>query len=235
MLWGASSSDKGTSFSDAVKSLIDSGQNISYVLSFNEPDGTSSTGGSNISPSVAASTWIREIEPLKKLGLKLGAPAVTGSPSGMTWLQSFFTSCDGGCSADFIPIHWYGNFEGLASHIGQVLGAYPNMSDIWVTEYALPNADLKDTEAFYNESAALLDRWTNITHYSYFGSFRSDVSNVGPSVAMLTQNGKLTDIGSWYLGGSATGAVPKGGTAGRFTVFAGWLLLIFSACFWTAL
>src|ERR1700761_4884585 len=27
MLWGVSSSDKGTSFSDAVKSLVDSGQN----------------------------------------------------------------------------------------------------------------------------------------------------------------------------------------------------------------
>lgn len=54
----------------------------------------------------------------------------------------------------------------------------------------------------------------NITHYSYFGSFRSDVSNVGPNAAMLTQDGKLTDIGSWYLGGAATNNVPKGG-AGR--------------------
>jgi hypothetical protein len=50
----------------------------------------------------------------------------------------------------------------------------------------------------------------NLTHYSYFGAFRSDVSNVGPNAAMLNQDGKLTDIGSWYMGGVATNVVPKG-------------------------
>jgi hypothetical protein len=49
----------------------------------------------------------------------------------------------------------------------------------------------------------------NITHYSYFGAFRSDVSNVGANAAMLTQDGKLTDIGSWYMGGAATNNVPE--------------------------
>lgn len=51
---------------------------------------------------------------------------------------------------------------------------------------------------------------SNITHYSYFGAFRSDVSNVGPNSAMLTQNGQLTDIGSWYMGGAATNNIPNG-------------------------
>jgi hypothetical protein len=51
---------------------------------------------------------------------------------------------------------------------------------------------------------------SNLTHYSYFGAFRSDVSNVGPNAAMLTQDGKLTDIGSWYMGGFSTNNVPKG-------------------------
>lgn len=49
----------------------------------------------------------------------------------------------------------------------------------------------------------------NITHYSYFGAFRSDVSNVGVNTAMLTESGVLTDIGSWYMGGVATHNVPK--------------------------
>jgi len=70
-----------------------------------------------------------------------------------------------------------------------------------------------------------------ITHYSYFGSFRSDASNVGPNAAMLTQNGKLTDIGSWYLGGSATGNVPKG-AAGKSVVFAGWSALVALTGLW---
>ena len=71
-----------------------------------------------------------------------------------------------------------------------------------------------------------------ITHYSYFGAFRSDVSNVGPNAAFLTQDGKLTDIGSWYLGGTATGKVPKG-AAGRNTVFAGASLVVALISIWT--
>lgn len=70
------------------------------------------------------------------------------------------------------------------------------------------DAALSDTQSFFNSSAEYFDRLTYVTHYSYFGSFRSSVSNVGPNAAMLDQNGKLTDMGSWYLGGPATGNVP---------------------------
>jgi hypothetical protein len=159
MLWGAPNSDKDTTFSDGIKSQLNSGKKIPYVLSFNEPDGTKKTGGSSMAPSLAASTWIREIEPLKKLGVKVGAPAVTGSSQGMTWLQNFFANCKGGCTPDFIPVHWYGPFQGLASHLGEVTGTYKNISEVWVTEYALAHASLKESEDFYNQSAALLDRW----------------------------------------------------------------------------
>jgi hypothetical protein len=162
MLWGASSSNTGTTFLDGVKNLVSTGTNITYVLGFNEPDGSSSTGGSGIPADLAASTWIREIEPLKKLGIKLGAPAVTGAPTGFNWLQNFFTHCNGGCTPDFIPVHWYGNFEGLASHVGQVMGTYPNMT-VWVTEYALNNADLASTQTFYNQSSEWFDRMECVT------------------------------------------------------------------------
>ena len=97
------------------------------------------------------------IEPLKqKYGLTLGAPACTGAPSGFDWLQQFFGNCSGNCSVDFIPLHWYGNFEGLASHVGQYHGAYPNTS-LWVTEYADANDDLASTETFFNQSASWFD------------------------------------------------------------------------------
>lgn len=42
---------------------------------------------------------------------------------------------------------------------------------------------------------------------------------------MLTQDGKLTDIGSWYLGRDATGNVPKG-AAGRKDGFGGWGIVV---------
>lgn len=74
--------------------------------------------------------------------------------------------------------------------------------------------------------------YRNITHYSYFGAFRSDVSNVGPNSAMLTQKGELTDIGSWYLGGTATNNVPKGDAA-AIAKFAGWSLVVLATSVWT--
>ena len=73
-------------------------------------------------------------------------------------------------------------------------------------------------------------RDSNITHYSYFGAFRSDVSNVGPNAAMLTEEGKLTDIGSWYLGGVATNNIPHKGAAVTVTGFTSWGLALLAAC-----
>jgi hypothetical protein len=69
--------------------------------------------------------------------------------------------------------------------------------------------DLYDTQSFFNESAEYFDRLYYVERYSYFGSFRSTVSNVGPNVSMLDGSGRLTDIGSWYLGGAATNVVPN--------------------------
>ncbi|MCJ1310823.1 hypothetical protein MMC25_004490 [Agyrium rufum] len=223
MLWGAPQNPAtDTTFLDAVNSMVASGTNITAILFLNEPDGTTATGGSQVDPGTAATIWKTQVEPLKKKyngKISLGGPAVTGAPSGFNWLQTFFTECAGNCSVDFLPVHWYGNFEGLASHLGQVMGTYPNMTT-WVTEFADAGASLTDSETFYNQSSSYLDRLGNVTRYSYFGAFRSDVSNVGPNAAFLTQDGKLTDIGSMYLGQGATGNTPKG-AAGRYTAFAG--------------
>lgn len=222
MLWGTSD----TSFLSEVQTLVKNGRNITHVLTFNEPDGTTATGGSNIQPSTAATAWISEVEPLRKMGIKTGAPAVTGSQGGFTWLQEFFDSCHSqgtNCTADFFPVHWYGDFQGLASQLGQVVGTYPNKS-IWITEYAFNDQPLAATQSFFNSSAEYFDRLDYVERYSYFGSFRSDVSNVGPNAAMLTKKGQLTDIGSWYLGGAATNNNPSGSAATRPTIGVPWVL-----------
>jgi hypothetical protein len=85
--------------------------------------------------------------------------------------------------------------------------SFPNVTQ-WITEYNYNDQDLYTTQDFFNTSAEYFDRLDFVGRYSYFGSFRSKVSNVGQNAVMLNNAGELTDIGSWYLGGKATGVSP---------------------------
>lgn len=128
MLWGAPATPDDTSFLKTVKSLIkDKGINITNVLSFNEPDAPSSWGGSDMEPAAAAQIWVNNLIPLQEMGVRVGLPSCTGAPAGLTWLQNFLGECSkliskGGktknCTYDFLTLHWYDNFGGLASHMG---------------------------------------------------------------------------------------------------------------------
>lgn len=153
MQWGEDGAD---SFYDTVKRQVNAGKDIKYVLAFNEPDGCSD-GGSCVDAKTAAGIWKEQIEPLKELGLILGSPSVTGSPRGLSWMQDFFTECDGDCSPHFFAAHWYGDFEGMASYLGQVNATYPNMT-LWMTEYAYPDGTLEESQDFFNMSADYFDR-----------------------------------------------------------------------------
>jgi hypothetical protein len=133
MLWGAPSNLDDTSFLSTVKTLIeDRGINITHVLSFNEPDGPFAYGGSNMQPAAAAQVWVKNLIPLQEMGVRVGLPACTGAPSGLVWLQNFLSECSKlvstgdetrNCTYDFVTIHWYGTFEGLASHMGSYSAA----------------------------------------------------------------------------------------------------------------
>ena len=155
MLWGTSKDSPDSSFYADVKSLVDGGMDIKYVLGFNEPD-LCGSGGSCIGVEQAVRIWIKDVEPLKALGIKLGAPAVTGSSSGLAWLQQFYTQCAGKCTTHFLPVHWYGDFIGLAGYVGQVRAIYQNMT-MWMTEFGYPNTTLENTQEFYNQSTSFLD------------------------------------------------------------------------------
>lgn len=157
MLWGAPPSFNDTTFLDNVTAQITHGSNITHVMGFNEPDGSSDTGGSEVPPDDAAIYWVKQIQPLKKLGVQLGAPAVTGGESGFTWLANFTKACGDACTFDFIPIHWYGNFDGLQNHLADVANAYPGVHQ-WVTEFALDNEDLNTTQQFFQDAVRYLDK-----------------------------------------------------------------------------
>jgi hypothetical protein len=156
MLWGAPDGFDDTTFLENVTAQIIGGRNVTYAMGFNEPDNSMTNGGSNIEPADAAKYWIKQLEPLRKLGVSLGAPAVTGAPSGFSWLANFTAACNGSCTFDFIPIHWYGSFDGMASHIAGVLDVYPDKK-IWVTEFALDFSSLPATQDYFQTSVKYLD------------------------------------------------------------------------------
>ncbi|PHH88801.1 hypothetical protein CDD83_7038 [Cordyceps sp. RAO-2017] len=221
MMWGLGPNPRDTAFLDQVKKLVEDGRKIKHVLAFNEPDTDSSVGGSNIKPRDAAQAWVANFEPLGKMGIKLGLPACTGGWGSMPWLKQFLGNCSEmvsagaekrNCTWDFLPIHWYDNFAGLASHIGERKAAWPN-AEIWVTEYAYAHQDLGPTQEFYNQTIDYFDKLDYIGRYSYFGAFRASAANVGPNAAFLSNGGRLTDIGSWYLGLGATGVSPQSGNS----------------------
>lgn len=99
-----------------------------------------SVGGSDIAPERAAELWRTNIEPLASDGVRLGAPGVSSAPDGIKWLQSFFAAC-AGCTVDFIPVHWYGDFQGLASHLGHVNSLFPGKK-LWITELGFAHQNM---------------------------------------------------------------------------------------------
>ena len=129
MFWGApADASSDTTFYSAVKEVIEEGgRNVTHVLGFNEPDGQEQHGGSNDDPKLAAAAWAANMEPLKREfpWIRLGLPACTAAWGWVDWLREFLDECaeiehagERNCSFDFLPLHWYDNFEGLASHMG---------------------------------------------------------------------------------------------------------------------
>jgi Glycosyl hydrolase catalytic core len=216
--------DASTNFLGTMSSLLQSSNPPRYVLSFNEPDMPTSVGGSDISPHDAAVSYLANIAPLRNSTynhIKVSLPSTSGSNNGIDWLQRFNASCYSldpkhGCPADFISTHWYGDFTGLTSWLGQIHEIFPSLP-IWITEFADPAVSLDQTQAFFNQSTSYLDSLDYVDRYAWFGTFRAENANVfiGPNISFLDDAGQLTDLGSWYLGGNATGNLPLEGASSK--------------------
>jgi hypothetical protein len=191
-----------------------------HLLTFNEPDGTKDSGGSSISPEDAARAYIDHIVPYRDGDRKwsISHPSTTGSPNGLDWLRRFNESCYGideenGCPTDFVAVHWYGAFAGLAAWLG-TLNEYYNTNtsrktplQFWVTELALPQADVAGTTSMMNQTLPYLDQLSYVQKYSWFGAFRTGDANewTGDAVALFDNDGGLTEVGALYMGGNAKG------------------------------
>ena len=193
-------------------------QSSSHVLTFNEPDHDTSGGGTNISPEDAAQAYITSISPLSVTNggrWLISHPSTTGTLSGLNWLQGFNSSCyelnrTHGCHTDFLATHFYGDFPALASWLGTLNEYYNGNSSssshpilpIWVTELALPQQSATATEVMMNTTLPFLDDLEYVGRYSWFGIFREENANewTGDGVALLDDDGDLTELGATYLG-----------------------------------
>ncbi|KAI1274891.1 glycosyl hydrolase catalytic core-domain-containing protein [Xylaria sp. FL0933] len=189
-----------------------------HLFTFNEPDGSTDSGGSDISPDDAAKAYIEKIVPLRDR-FQISHPSVTGSSRGLDWLNDFNSSCwdidpDNGCPTDFVTAHFYGEFQGVSSWLDQLAKWYnqsgSGLSDdlrIWVKELALPQADQDTTFAMMNQTLPYLDQLDYVEKYAWFGAFRPKEANqwTGDGVALFQSDGGLSELGSYYLGGEANG------------------------------
>lgn len=202
-------------FGDRLAKLPESS---THLLTFNEPDGTTDSGGSSLTPKDAARAYVDHITPLRDAdgrSWKISHPSVTGSPRGLDWLRDFNESCwdldkDRGCPVDFVAVHWYGNFEGLAGWLDQLRDFYHGGGEtpsFWVTEVALAQQDEEATKDMMNQTLTHLDDEDDVEGYAWFGAFRRDEANdwTGDAVSLFDDDGGLTDLGVLYLGGADKG------------------------------
>lgn len=200
-----------------------------HLFTFNEPDGTTESGGSAITPREAAEAYIQQIVPLRAR-FRISHPSVTGSQRGLQWLRDFDSACreidpEHGCPTDFVVAHWYGDLGGLAWWLGQLVGLYVNGGqhgfeseedlEIWVKELGIAAAPEEANVGMMEQALPYLDGLTYVKRYAWFGTFRPQWANewTGTGVALFQEDGGLTDLGALYLGGEANGF--RAGDKGR--------------------
>ncbi|KAL6703966.1 hypothetical protein ACN47E_008904 [Coniothyrium glycines] len=207
-----------TQSSSTENAIRNAPSSSTHLLSFNEPDGTTDSGGSSISPEDAARAYIDYVVPFQSgrsgdRNWKISHPSTTGSGNGLDWLRAFNESCYeidrvNGCPTDFVSVHWYGDFPGLAGWLG-TLNEFYNVNStrttllkLWVTELGLPQQDAAATVQMMNQTLPYLDNLTYVERYAWFGAFRTDDANewTGDGVALFDDDGGLTELGALYMG-----------------------------------
>ncbi|KAJ7678210.1 glycoside hydrolase [Mycena polygramma] len=216
MLWGQKEVAQWTDADNGINATI-AQRKPTAILGMNEPQ---ETGQSNLTPQEGADMWKTYVEPFHAQGLRLGSPAPSSAPSGKTWIQDFLTACDGGCTVDFIALHWYDvnatNFQNYLTDFHDTF-----QRPIWVTEWACqnfnngPQCTASEVAEFLNQTEAFMDSTDWVERYAWYGVLR-DLGGVNPDDAMLNSKGQITDLGKQYIGAEApkTSGAPSGGLPG---------------------
>lgn len=198
MLWGSSQVQQ---FSATINQTIAS-RKVSAVLAMNEPQ---QSDQSNLSPQQAAEMWKTYLEPLKAQGIRLGSPAPSSATNGKTWLLDFLAACAGGCSVDFIALHWYFvNSTLFKSYLIDFHDTF--MRPLWVTEWACQNyndvnaqCSQADVYSFMAETQSFMDSTEWVERYAWFGAMEN-LLGINQDNALMDVHGKINDLGRQYIG-----------------------------------
>ncbi|KIM72213.1 glycoside hydrolase family 128 protein [Piloderma croceum F 1598] len=214
MLWGQA---QAAEFSSTINQTIAS-QHVSAVLGMNEPQEPQQ---SNLTPDQGAQMWMTYLEPLRQQGVRLGSPAPSSAPSGLTWLQDFLASCAGGCTVDFIALHWYDvNATAFQVYLENFHATF--QLPLWVTEWTCQNynnvnaqCSLSDIVEFMNQTQLFMDQSTFVERYAWFGAMEN-LQGVNPADALMDTSGKINNLGKQYIGADS----PQPSTSGNAKVMA---------------
>ncbi|ESK92058.1 glycosyl hydrolase 53 domain-containing protein [Moniliophthora roreri MCA 2997] len=221
MLWGKNQVEE---FNATINQTI-TNLNVKAILGFNEPQ---EKGQSNLTPQEGADLWRTYLEPLRSSrNVRLGSPAPSSAPSGKVWIQEFLEACNGGCTVDFIAMHYY---DVNATDFIRYLNDYHDtfQRPLWITEWACQNfnpgnqCSYDDIVLFLNKTQSFMDETEWVERYSWFGALW-DLQGVNKDNALMTSAGELTDLGAQYIGakppmtsggGNADGPNAPGGGGG---------------------
>ncbi|KAI0320423.1 glycoside hydrolase, partial [Amylostereum chailletii] len=201
MFWGTKDIDQ---WQGSINQTV-AERDVHAVLGFNEPQESSQ---SNISPQDGATLWKTYVEPLKSQGIRLGSPATSSAPSGKQWIQDWLAACAGGCSVDFIALHWYDvnatNFIAYLEDFHQTFGL-----NLWVTEWACQNfnnvqdqCSAEDIREFMNTTQSFMDHTDYVERYAWFGAMKT-LPGVNEQDAIMDGSGKINALGLQYIGAAA--------------------------------
>ncbi|KAH9844006.1 glycosyl hydrolase catalytic core-domain-containing protein [Rhodofomes roseus] len=178
---------------------------VTHVLGFNEPDYPTQ---SNMTPSHAASVWRAQIEPLRSQGVLLGSPTPTSAPEGKQWLLDWLGACNGGCTVDFVALHWYDiNSTAFIEYLEDFHDTF--QKPLWITEWACQNFNLADEQCslqnivdFMNATQSFMDSTEWVERYAWFGAMEN-LQGVNQDDGLMDSSGRINALGEQYIGALA--------------------------------
>ena len=186
-------------------STINSSQNVSHLLSYNEPDHVEQ---SNITVDQAVNQWPE----LLKTGLRVGSPATTD----FSWLYSFMDKCKAKkYRVDYVVIHCYWPSMTAQQWYNDLKAVYDRTGcPIWIKEWN--NGANWTTESWpdgwkeaYEKQVKELGPILNVLDTAHFIERYSIYNEVGWKRMVIDDFGKITPAGEMYRDNKPTFAYRK--------------------------